>query len=121
MSTYIVRTDRDNSRRRYTLQPPGILPRVSTNWNEEFEGQNGCEHVDDPYVKELLRQEIDFSKYDRNEEQVQLLNIPNVNYPRAISSYIRPEKNFETRRKSPLIRGENVNEYSSGSYSSSNF
>jgi hypothetical protein len=91
---------KSNSQRRYTLQPP-----IIQNSNEQVKRSNYSESerssIDDPWVKQLLEREIDFSKYDQ-EEEVQLLNIQNLKH----FSY---ENNFEPRRKTRL---DNRNQYS---------
>jgi len=38
-------------------------------------------------VKELLERDIDFSKLDQQEEQIQFLNIPNINNSKSISQH----------------------------------
>jgi hypothetical protein len=84
---------KSNSQRRYTLQPP-----IIQNSNEQVKRSNYSESerssIDDPWVKQLLEKEIDFSKYDQ-EEEVRLLNIQNLKH----FSY---ENNFEPRRKTRL-------------------
>jgi len=98
----------NNSRRRYILQPPTIhsttipnsnnyqqqikRPFYSKNEKYLFNSVNN-ENINDPWVKELLQRDIDFSKFDeKEEEEVQLLNIQ-----------LNKSNDFEKRFESPLI------------------
>jgi hypothetical protein len=111
--------------RRYTLQPPTDnyqqqikQPKYfQTNLNKSLIHEN----IDDPWVKELLKRDIDFSQLDQQEEEVQLLNIPNIKYSRANPQHLYHHDHFQTRIKSPLIIKDNYDQYSSTSYSQSKF
>ena len=81
------------------------------------------DQIDDPWVKELLRREIDFSKlYEgEEEEEVQLLHIPYIKPLKLHSQRSSDHYPFQTRIKAPdhssLIMKNNSDPYRSRSNS----
>jgi hypothetical protein len=89
-----------NSHRRYILESP---IRNSTKHKPQIKIENYSkpkEYVrsnltkssfyginEDPWVNELLERDIDLSKFDQEEEEIQLINIPNINNSKSISQH----------------------------------
>lgn len=112
--------NREN-RRRYTLQSPSIDSGRNNSHEELQRGRSISsvnkdyfvsnvnkssknESINDPYVRELLERDIDFTKLYQ-EEEVQLLKIPNIKQ----SKFIPKDSSYQNNSKSPII----INEYPS--------
>jgi hypothetical protein len=114
-------SNRKNSRRRYIFESPAIhsttIP-ISNDHQDDIKSHNKNSFrpylnkssrnidIDDPWVKELLKREIDFSKIDQQEQPVEILYIP---------QHFDHQDNFQTRAKRPY----QSQQYSPRSYSSS--
>jgi hypothetical protein len=65
-----------NIHRRYILESPihSTTNRNSNKHKQQIKTENSRSN-EDPWVKELLERDIDFSKLDQQEEEIQLLDI----------------------------------------------
>jgi len=91
---------KSNSHRRYILESP---IRNSTKDKPQIKIENYSkpkEYVrsnltkssfyginEDPWVNELLERDIDLSKFDQEEEEIQFINIPKINNSKSISQH----------------------------------
>ncbi|CAF3822684.1 unnamed protein product [Adineta steineri] len=97
-----------NSRRRYTLQPSihrqqlnpnNSISYPSNSYNNKYEIRSSVdEQIDDPWVKELLQRDIDFSKLDHRSPSIQILNIKNNSKP-IPQHFSSNQNNFNNRIK----------------------
>ena len=117
---YDRQNNQPNSRRRYTLEPPIHLTtnRNSTNHQEQINNKYRIKssinkNVDNPWVKELLERDIDFSKLYQHEPPVQFLNIPKTRitdeYPLKLSTIKvnRPSRQWILQQPTNSIRNSN--------------
>lgn len=96
-----------SSPRRYTLQPGRILSSSNEPVRRSVYSPSQPSAIDDPYVRELLEREIDFSAYDRGGGKVELLS----------TNPVPARQNYDTRRKPSAIIRDHVDPLPSRSVS----
>jgi hypothetical protein len=132
---YYKQNSQPNSRRRYTLEPP-IHSTTSRNYNNHREqnvntnisrptnslnaNKYGIKSsINDPWVKELLERDIDFTKLDQQQAPVEFLDVRHYKNKSIPQDFYHNEDNFKTRiarpSKTPLIADENRSTLSSQS------
>jgi len=126
-----------NIHRRYILESPiySTTIRNSNKHKQQIETKNSSKTKEysrsnltkssfygineDPWVKELLERDIDFSKLDQQEEQIQLLDISNINNSKSNSQQkFNNQQNLQPKIKrssqSPFIindKSKRINQY----------